>query len=312
MEVEKVSSQAELNKLRFCYTSKEVEELGFFVKKSDPPPPPTKCKYCGKTLYYEAICLNGAVTCWKKDFPQRCNCEKAKAYWEKYDANEKQKEFERKKTEAEEKKRKAFIAKITRILGESGIKKRFLTRTFENYNITKENETAYNSAKEYAENFEYNEKIGKGIYFEGTNGTGKTHLAVAISLDLIKKGIPVICKSSIDMLADIKKAYDNATEISENTIIDIYRKVDLLIIDDLGKEQCTPWTVSILYAILDYRYEDMKPTIITTNYNEEMLIKRLTPQGGDSLNAEAIISRFRECNDVVTMAWDDYRSVKNG
>ena len=192
------------------------------------------------------------------------------------------------------------------------IKKRFLNRTFENFIVTAENIKAYTAAKEYADNFGYYEKNGKGIYFEGTNGTGKTHLAVAISLQLINSGIPVICKSSIDLLADIKKAYDDSNSISENEVIDIYRKVNLLIIDDLGKEQCTPWTVSVLYAILDYRYEDMKPTIITTNYNEEMLIKRLTPQGGDSLNAEAIISRSKECNDIVTMAWDDYRSVKNG
>lgn len=310
--MEQISSQAAPNRSKYLYTSKEVEELGFSTGNLEPPPPPTKCKYCGKTLYYEAICFNGAVTCWNKEFPQRCDCEKAIAYWEKYDAEKKRKAEEQERAEAEEKKRKAFVSRINRILGESGIKKRFLSRTFENYKITPENRKAYNAAKEYADNFEYNEKTGKGIYFEGTNGTGKTHLAVAISLQLINKGVPVICKSSIDLLADVKKAYDDASSISENAVIDIYRKVDLLIIDDLGKEQCTPWTVSTLYAILDYRYEDMKPTIITTNYNEEMLIKRLTPQGGDSLNAEAIVSRFRECNDVVTMAWEDYRSVKNG
>lgn len=310
--MEQVLSQAEPNQFKYLYTSKEVEELDFSTGNLEPPPAPTKCKFCGKTLYYEAICFNGAVTCWNREFPQRCDCDKAKTYWEKYDAEKKRKAEEQERAEAEERKRKAFVSRINRILGESGIKKRFLSRTFENYKITPENRKAYDAAKEYADNFEYNEKTGKGIYFEGTNGTGKTHLAVAISLQLINKGVPVICKSSIDLLADVKKAYDDASSISENAVIDIYRKVDLLIIDDLGKEQCTPWTVSTLYAILDYRYEDMKPTIITTNYNEEMLIKRLTPQGGDSLNAEAIVSRFRECNDVVTMAWEDYRSVKNG
>lgn len=310
--MEQVLSQAEPNQFKYLYTSKEVEELGFSTGNLEPPPAPTKCKFCGKTLYYEAICFNGAVTCWNREFPQRCDCDKAKTYWEKYDAEKKRKAEEQERAEAEERKRKAFVSRINRILGESGIKKRFLSRTFENYKIIPENRKAYDAAKEYADNFEYNEKTGKGIYFEGTNGTGKTHLAVAISLQLINKGVPVICKSSIDLLADVKKAYDDASSISENAVIDIYRKVDLLIIDDLGKEQCTPWTVSTLYAILDYRYEDMKPTIITTNYNEEMLIKRLTPQGGDSLNAEAIVSRFRECNDVVTMAWEDYRSVKNG
>lgn len=310
--MERISSQAELNQFKYIYTSKEVEELGFATGNIPPPPPPTKCKYCGKILYYQAYCLNGAVVKWNREFPQRCDCEKAKAYWVRYDSEKQQRQTEQEKINTQEKERKIFISKINRILGKSGIKKRFLSRTFENFMVTAENIKAYTAAKEYADNFGYYEKNGKGIYFEGTNGTGKTHLAVAISLQLINSGIPVICKSSIDLLADIKKAYDDSNSISENEVIDIYRKVNLLIIDDLGKEQCTPWTVSVLYAILDYRYEDMKPTIITTNYNEEMLIKRLTPQGGDSLNAEAIISRSKECNDIVTMAWDDHRSVKNG
>ena len=312
MLMEKLLSQVALDGGKTKYTQKEVEELGFSTGNKQPPPPPHKCKYCGKTLYYEAVCINGAVIAWINEFPQRCDCDKAKAYWEKYDAEKKRKEEEQAKAEEAERKRKAFISRINRILGESGIKKRFLTRTFENFVVVPEKKRAFDTAKEYAENFEYNEKTGKGIYFEGTNGTGKTHLAVAIALELINKGIPVICKSSIDLLADIKRAYDDTNNVRENAVIDIYRKVDLLIIDDLGKEQCTPWTVSTLYAILDYRYEDMKPTIITTNYNEEMLIKRLTLQGGDNENIKAIVSRFRECNDVVTMAWEDYRSVKNG
>lgn len=305
------SSPVELNKLSFIFTSKEIEDNKFSLGDTTPPKP-TKCKYCGKTLYYQAFCIRGSVIKWNTEFPQRCDCEKAVAYWKEYDANKANEEREREKAEAAEKKRQAVINQINRILGQSGIKRRFLSRTFDTYEVNAQRKKAFVAAKEYVDNFEYNQKIGKGIYFEGTNGTGKTHLAVAISLELIKKGIPVICKSSIDLLADIKKAYDETSSLSENSIIDIYRKVDLLIIDDLGKEQCTPWTVSTLYAILDYRYEDMRPTIITTNYNEEMLIKRLTPQGGDSLNAEAIVSRFRECNDVVTMAWEDYRSVKNG
>ena len=309
--MEQVLNQAELDKVKFIFTSKEVEENGFSLGNTIPPQP-TKCKYCGKILYYEAVCFNGAVKTWITDFPQRCDCEKAVQFWKDYDAKQEKRMLEQKRAEDAEKKRQVFLNRINRILGESGIKKRFLSRTFENFKVNKKNKKAFDAAKEYVEDFDFNKKTGKGIYFEGTNGTGKTHLAVAISLELINKGIPVICKSSIDLLADVKKAYDDTTSISENAVIDIYRKVDLLIIDDLGKELCTPWTVSTLYAILDYRYEDLRPTIITTNYNEEMLIKRLTPQGGDSLNAEAIVSRFRECNDVVTMAWEDYRSVGNG
>jgi DNA replication protein DnaC len=63
----------------------------------------------------------------------------------------------------------------------------------------------------------------------------------------------------------------------------------------------------VLYSILNDRYEEMRPTIITTNYGEQQLIARLTPKDGDKRNAEAIISRLHVSNVVVIMDWADYR-----
>ena len=54
----------------------------------------------------------------------------------------------------------------------------------------------------------------------------------------------------------------------------------------------------------------MLPVVITTNYNQNDLIKRLTPAGGDNKTAEAIVSRLRECAGIVTMAGKDYREAK--
>ena len=90
-------------------------------------------------------------------------------------------------------------------------------------------------------------------------------------------------------------------------MLDIYKRVDLLIIDDLGKEQCSDWSMSTLYSILNDRYEDMKPTIVTTNYNADSLANALTPKGFDNTKIVAIISRLRETSTVMTMAWADIR-----
>ena len=68
--------------------------------------------------------------------------------------------------------------------------------------------------------------------------------------------------------------------------------------------QATCWSYE--QAIADY--EDMKPTIITTNYNADELVRALTPKGGDGTKARAIISRLREVSTVITMAWADYRA----
>lgn len=125
-------------------------------------------------------------------------------------------------------------------------------------------------------------------------------------MQLINEGIPVICKTSSDLLLDIKKSFDGEGA-RESEVLDIYKRVDLLIIDDLGKEQCSDWSMSTLYSILNDRYEDMKPTIVTTNYNADNLARALTPRGFDDTKIVAIISRLRETSTVMTMAWADIR-----
>ena len=87
----------------------------------------------------------------------------------------------------------------------------------------------------------------------------------------------------------------------------IYKAVDLLIIDDLGKERCSEWSMSTLYSILNDRYEDMKPTIVTTNYNTDDLVEALTPKGADNTKIGAIVSRLKETSTVMSMVWEDIR-----
>ena len=294
-------SQAEPKVL---YTSKEV--LDGNIPRAYEPPEPKTCKYCGKTLYHEGLMFGGKIIVWHTNEPQRCDCSNAKIYWQKHDALEQ----EKRKQEEEAERNRQMREKVERLMGNSGIRKRFINRTFENFVVDENNKAAYTAAKRYADNFNEYAERGQGIYFEGTYGTGKTHLAVAISLQLIKQGVPVICKTSIDILGDIKRAYDTRYQYTEEEVLKIYKRAKLLVIDDLGKEQCTEWTMPILYSIINERYESMLPTIITTNYNEDMLIRRLTPKGLDSSNAEAIVSRLHECTDVVTMAWSDYRDYK--
>ena len=242
------------------------------------------------------------VLLWQPILP-RCTCERAAAYWQEQDRQE----AERKAAEEEEKRRRAMRDKVKKLLGKSGIKKRFMQRTFPNFRQdTPGRRKNFKIAKEYADNFAYHQARGDGLYIEGTNGTGKTHLAAAIALQLINEGIPVICKTSSDLLLDIKKSFDR-DGARESDVLDIYKRVDLLIIDDLGKEQCSDWSMSTLYSILNDRYEDMKPTIVTTNYNQAALAAALTPKGYDDSKIAAILSRLREVSTVMTMAWEDIR-----
>lgn len=299
-QLHSLSSQAIGNAHGPIYTSKEVEELG--IPSTIPIPEPKACKYCGRMLYYECVVLAGSALVWNLSEPQRCTCEQAVEFWKRKDAKMAQSEQERK--EQEERFRKA--KKIETILGKSGIKKRYLSRTIDNFSVTEENRQAFEVAVDYINRFMEYFAQGKGLYLEGPCGTGKTHLAVAIALNLINQGVPVICKTSIDILADIKRCYERNSDITEEEVMSVYKNVDLLIIDDLGKEQTTEWSVPVLYSILNERYEALLPTIITTNYNTATLAEKLSAKG-DTETATAIISRFVESSKRVTMAWADYR-----
>lgn len=281
------------------YTSKEVEELG--IPSTQPVPKPEKCKYCGKTLYYECVVLMGQAMIWNLEKP-RCDCEKAVAFWKGWDA--KQEKIKKEKELAEEQELRK--QKIESILGKSGIKKRYLSRTIDSFSVTAENKKSFEVATDYIKNFREYFIQGKGLYLEGPCGTGKTHLAIAIALAIINTGVPVICKTSIDILGDIKRCYERNSEVTEEEVLEAYKTVDLLIIDDLGKEQVTEWSVPVLYSILNERYEALLPTIITTNYNTTALAEKLSAKG-DAETATAIISRFVESSKRVTMSWADYR-----
>lgn len=297
------SDQAEASesKKEWGLTPEEAKAAGLHFKTQ--PPPPDICQFCGKENPRHGIAFGDTVLLWQP-FVSRCDCPEAVEYWAKYDAEQKAKE----EAEKLEKERRAKMERVNRLIGRSGIKKRFQQRTFENFKTdTPERVRCYKIAKRYADTFKERYARGEGLYIEGTNGTGKTHLAAAIALQLLNEGTPVICKTSSDMLMDIKKAYDGG-EYSEAEILNIYKTVDLLIIDDLGKEQCSDWSMSTLYSILNDRYEDMKPVIVTTNYGAEDLIRILTPRGYDNGKIVAIISRLRETSTAITMAWADCRS----
>lgn len=298
-EMKNLSNQAIGNVHGPIYTSKEVEELG--IPSTQPVPKPEKCKYCGKTLYYECVVLMGQAMIWNLEKP-RCDCEKSVAFWKGWDA--KQEKIKKEKELAEEQELRK--QKIESILGKSGIKKRYLSRTIDSFSVTAENKRSFEVATDYIKNFREYFTQGKGLYLEGPCGTGKTHLAIAIALAIINTGVPVICKTSIDILGDIKRCYERNSEVTEEEVLEAYKTVDLLIIDDLGKEQVTEWSVPVLYSILNERYEALLPTIITTNYNTTALAEKLSAKG-DTETATAIISRFVESSKRVTMSWADYR-----
>lgn len=271
------------------------------------PPEPVPCEYCGKPRYTEGYDIGFRIL-WNFKGPERCDCPEAVAAYEK----EKAEHEAKKRAEQEAAEAKAMRDRVRRIVGDSGMNARFLRRTFSTFQPTAENQRGLRVCKQYADTFR--EKLPKnnpepgrnGLFITGPKGTGKTHLAAAIANQLMQEGTAVICMTMIDLLDRIKKTYEQSSqndwESSESTLLNTYKTVPLLIIDDMGKEPATEWAVSKIYAIINARYEAYLPTIITTNYTDSELVKRLTPKDtGDPMTAEATIDRLREmCAGIVT------------
>lgn len=271
----------------------EIGERKFSLGSNKPKA--IKCIFCEKELEYTQM-SEGMFTSWKA--PNKCNCEKAKGYWEKYEENMKLINEEIKNFKETELRRN----EINYLIKRSNLGRRFTDRTFDTFRKTKDNEIPFNKAFEYVTNFAEYENKGKGLIFIGQVGTGKTHLSAAIANYLMfEETIPVKFGNVTTLLGEIKNSYSNSKEVSEGELIHLLSNVRLLIIDDLGKEKCTEWSNNIIYTIINNRYENYKPVIVTTNLS----IKELENQIG-----EASVSRLIEMCNGIKMDGMDFRKSK--
>jgi len=102
-----------------------------------------------------------------------------------------------------------------------------------------------------------------GFFLSGPTGIGKTHLATAILVDRIKDQ-EWLWISVPELMLRIRSSFDAKSETSEMQVVDRYSKVPLLLLDDLGAEKRSDYSVSTFYLILSNRINRMRETIVTT------------------------------------------------
>ena len=164
-------------------------------------------------------------------------------------------------------------------------------------------------------------RAGRGLWFTGPVGTGKTTLAMLISKTAMEADHTVAIYSLPRLLGMLRETFRDDAPFSLNQLIDKLCSVDLLHIDDVGAEQTSSWVLEQLYTVVNTRYEDRRSIILTTNLIAEQRRKpahipddewdarpdaELRKQIGDRT-----VSRLYEmCGDPLPMFGEDRRLDK--
>ena len=168
--------------------------------------------------------------------------------------------------------------RIARLQEASLLSDRYKHVTFDTCK-TGENEsfdTAFKRCKKYCENSNEVLKNGFGIYLWGDKGTGKTHLTSCMANELIKQYKQVLFTNFFEISKSIRATFRG--QGNEIDLINKIANVDFLFIDDLGTEKVTKegedtWLQDKIFEVINKRYNNMKPTIFTSNYSLQQLVQ---------------------------------------
>ena len=167
-------------------------------------------------------------------------------------------EVEARDREEAQAKRRARMAEI-RQLKADGLRDASLAQcTFEN-DLGYQPESA--KLRAYAEKFPEMMQSGAGLLLWGNVGTGKTFLAACVANALLDQGVPVLMTGTAKLLNAVAGVWPS----ERNTFLESLNAYSLLILDDLGMERSSEFSMEQLFSVVDGRYRTGKPLIVTTN-----------------------------------------------
>lgn len=128
-----------------------------------------------------------------------------------------------------------------------------------------------------------------GVVLRGATGRGKTTAACAMLSEHLKNGLGSFTTMN-DLLHRVRGAYSSGENSEE--VFGIYRGTPLLVLDDLGKENVSADSITRLFELLDARINNKRPTIVTTQFQNNELLKRYRGKVDDREMIAAVLSRL--------------------
>lgn len=129
-------------------------------------------------------------------------------------------------------------------------------------------EQAYEVAHQYATH------LNGWLLLQGGYGCGKTHLAAAVANFVVEMGIPTLFVTAPDLLDLLRFSFNDPETTFEQRFKD-FREVRLLVLDDFGTHNATPWAQEKFFQILNHRYINKLPLVITTNQDLDEIDARI-------------------------------------
>jgi DNA replication protein DnaC len=186
-------------------------------------------------------------------------------------------------------------------LGRAGIPERFLACSFGSYVVEHElQQQALDAAMAYAKDWAQVRAVGRGAFFLGNVGTGKTHLAVSIGVHVMRKhGASVLFMSVQRAIRSIKDTWARGSATTEAQAVAVLTYPDLLILDEVGVQFGSDYERQVMFDVLNERYERRKPTLFLSNKTIDEVRAVL---------GERVMDRLREDGaTVVPFGWASAR-----
>jgi DNA replication protein DnaC len=162
------------------------------------------------------------------------------------------------------------------------------------------------AARDYCENLDRNLAEGNGLWLMGETGTGKTTLGMLVASQALAAGRTVAVYFTPKLLNRIRQTFQEAqSENAYTTFFEQVTSVDLLYIDDLGSERHTDWVVEQLYAVVNERYENQRPMLVTSNAEGD--VDKGQQQLEDQIGRRTVSRLIEICGDPLPLFGSDHR-----